>query len=316
MGEASAIEWTDHTFNPWWGCVKISPACKNCYAEKHDARFAGNDPHWGVGSSRRFFGDKHWNEPRRWNDAAAKARKQARVFCASMADVFEDREDLVEHRDRLWHLIDETPWLNWLLLTKRPENIAHMLPGKQPPRDPAYQFAAYPRAPSNVWLGTTIEHQDYIERAAHILRINASVHFLSCEPLLGPLDITGVLTRKLETPDGLVLEGEAAVGHGGIWRHAIDWVIVGSESGNARRDTHPAWIRSLRDQVANAGKHFFLKQAQPWNHGAEMVVALGIGKGDGTHEKAGGLLGAPYLDGRQHLDVPAGYFQLSPTVEW
>jgi protein gp37 len=107
MSQNSPIEWTDHTFNPWWGCVKVSPACAHCYAEQVDRRYGSygqpgapskgipaQAPHWGPGSERRFFGDKHWNEPLKWNAAAQKAGKRARVFCASMADVFEDHPDV------------------------------------------------------------------------------------------------------------------------------------------------------------------------------------------------------------------------------
>src|ERR1043166_782056 len=126
MGANSAIEWTDHTFNPWWGCVKVSPACDFCYAEVWGRRLGK-----GVGGKdapRRFFADAHWNEPLRWNRAAAKVGIRRRVFCASMADVFEQRDDLNPQRERLWKLIDSTPNLDWLLLTKRPHNVMTLVP--------------------------------------------------------------------------------------------------------------------------------------------------------------------------------------------
>lgn len=121
MAKNSSIEWTDHTFNPWWGCAGVSPGCDNCYAEAW-AKRVGEDI-WGARKPRRFFGEKHWCEPLKWNDEAQKQGHRRRVFCASMADVFELRSDLDPWRDRLWVLIDQTPWLDWLLLTKRPQDI-------------------------------------------------------------------------------------------------------------------------------------------------------------------------------------------------
>ncbi len=139
MAKNSRIEWTTHTFNPWWGCVKVSPACKHCYAESWAKRVGSNV--WGIKAERRFFGDKHWAEPLKWDVLAAASGVRARVFCASMADVFEDRRDLDVHRARLWKLIEATPHLDWLLLTKRPEIISRLAPW-------ANQW------PENVWLGT------------------------------------------------------------------------------------------------------------------------------------------------------------------
>ena len=142
MGENSKIEWTTHTFNPWWGCITVSEACKHCYAEAW-ARRVGQDV-WGPKVSRRMFSDDHWKGPLRWNAAAAGAAERPRVFCASMADVFEDRDELDEPRWRLWPLIEATPHLDWLLLTKRPQNVLRLAGWGQD-------------SPSNVWLGTTVE---------------------------------------------------------------------------------------------------------------------------------------------------------------
>lgn len=149
MSEHSSIEWTDHTFNPWWGCARVSPACEHCYAETFSKRLGQKI--WGVRAERRFFGDPHWREPLKWDRRAAKIGERHRVFCGSMCDIFEDRRDLDVHRERLWRLMAETPNLDWLLLTKRPENVALMAPWREP-------------WPFNVWLGTTVEDQN---RHAH-----------------------------------------------------------------------------------------------------------------------------------------------------
>lgn len=314
MGEETGIAWCDHTFNPWWGCVKISPACKNCYAAAFDHRLGGD--HWQVGGPRRFFGDKHWNQPLKWNRDAEKAGKPAKVFCASMADVFEDRPDLVEHRARLWDLVDRTPWLYWLFLTKRPENIPGMLPSKVtysdgrvfhniPPTDPVSTWYV-PTAPENVWLGTTVESDEYMWRADPLLMVRASVHFLSCEPLLSDLDLSNVLERRLVTSDGDVLANPDAVGEPGVWRFAVDWVITGSESGHGKRPQNVGWFRSLRDQTKRAGKSFFFKQAE-LELGAGGLVS--IGNGPGSWDKAGSLVEQPYLDGVQHIEFPKGHLE-------
>lgn len=121
MAKDSGIEWTHHTFNPWWGCVRLSPACAHCYAETW-ARRVGMDL-WGGDAPRRFFSENHWREPLRWNSEAQRLGVRARVFCASMADVFEPRTDLDPWRERLWGLIEKTSHLDWLLLTKQPGHI-------------------------------------------------------------------------------------------------------------------------------------------------------------------------------------------------
>src|ERR1700719_3859010 len=144
MAQNSSIEWTDHTFHPWWGCSKVSPACDNCYAELWAKRMGQQV--WGNAAPRRFFSDAHWNEPLTWNDDADAAGQRKRVFCASMADVFERRAELNPQRTRLWQLIEETPSLDWLLLTKRPQNIAKMVPWDR-------------EWPTNLWRGTTVERR-------------------------------------------------------------------------------------------------------------------------------------------------------------
>jgi protein gp37 len=221
MGEHSKIEWTDHTFNPWWGCTKVpgDPACHHCYAEAFSRRLGLKV--WGQAKDRRFFGDKHWNEPLKWNRKAAEEGVRRRVFCASMSDVFEDRPDLEAARARLWDLIAATPWLDWLLLTKRPENIARMLTLRE--RD-------------NVWLGTTVVTAEWAaKRIPALLQNEAAVRFLSCEPLVEALDLSP-------------------------WIDRLDWVIVGAESGGKSRAMDEAWVRPIRDACVGAGVPFFYKQ--------------------------------------------------------
>ena len=235
MGENSKIEWTHHTFNPWWGCMKVSDGCANCYAET----FAKRTGHsiWGPATTtqRRTFGDKHWAEPLKWNDEAEKAGERRRVFCASMADVFEEHPQLHAERMRLWELIQRTPWLDWLLLTKRPENVGWFAPTR-------WQTDGYP---GNVWIGTSVENQAMADKRIPILAtIPAAVRFLSCEPLLGPLDLA-TWFYSMMTDD---------------YSCAIDWVIVGGESGPKARPMSPDWVRSVRDQCNGAGVAFHFKQ--------------------------------------------------------
>jgi protein gp37 len=231
MGQDSKIEWTHHTFNPWWGCLKVSPACKHCYAESWAVRL-GLELWGGARTERRFFSDAHWREPLKWHAAATKDGVRRRVFCASMADVFEDRDDLGPWRSRLWPLIEATPMLDWLLLTKRPENVRACVPWKR-------------TWPANVWLGTTAETQEYaLERIPEIAALPAAVRFLSCEPLLGPLKL-----RRWLKP--------TSRGRG------INWVIAGGESGHHSRPMNPMWVEDLRDQCLEADVPFHFKQ---WGH--------------------------------------------------
>lgn len=229
MGENSSIEWTDHTFNPWWGCAKVSPACDNCYAELWAKRMGHQI--WGGQAKRRFFTDHHWKEPLTWNEDAQAAKRRRRVFCASMADVFERKAELNASRERLWKLIAATPWLDWLLLTKRPQNIEQMVPwGK--------------KWPDNVWLGTTVENQTYAEkRLPLLLKHPAAVRFLSCEPLLGPIDLRPWFRKRGLQP--------------------INWVIAGGESGPGARAMHPDWPKGLLHQCQEWVVPFHFKQ---WGH--------------------------------------------------
>jgi protein gp37 len=231
MAKASKIEWTHHTFNPWWGCERVSPACKNCYADAWAHRL-GMDL-WSKGAPRRMLSDSYWRQPIMWNREAERAGRRDRVFCASMADVFEDRRDLDEPRQRVWALIAQTPQLDWLLLTKRPHRIGALTPWA----------GAWPR---NVWLGTTVENQRWAERRVpQLLEYPAVVHFLSCEPLLGAIDLSKWMPCSSRS-------------------RAVGWVIAGGESGHRARPMNPDWARSLRDQCQAHGVPFHFKQWGNW----------------------------------------------------
>ena len=208
MGKETAISWTDHTFNPWWGCEKVSPGCAHCYAETF-AKRTGNDV-WGAAAPRRFFGDKHWAEPLKWNAEAREAGVRRRVFCASMADWLEDRDDLIPHLARLLDLIRQTPHLDWLLLTKRPENWKERI-GKaaRHTRENGGDMRLFCEwghgtPPPNVWIGTTVEDQRRAdERIPALLAIPAIVRFLSGEPLLEAVNIiTPLLDHKFKWLEG------------------------------------------------------------------------------------------------------------------
>lgn len=232
------------------------------------------EANWGVSAPRYFFGDKHWNEPLKWNRAAMKAGVRRRVFCASMADVFEDRRDLIEPRARLWHLIRATPWLDWQLLTKRPENLARMVP---------WMSVSDAEPWPNVWLGTTVEDQRRAEeRIPELLKVPAVVRFLSCEPLLGPVDLTRVKWPNKGEHSVDVLRFGYWDDHYGFVNHSdmyqdffkpIDWVIVGGESGRGARPFVVDWAYSIIAHCKHAAVACFIKQlgARPrglcsWRH--------------------------------------------------
>ena len=221
MGENSKIEWTTHTFSPWIGCTKVSAACDHCYAEGWAKRSGLVE--WGPHGERRRT--KTWGNPIKWNKAAAGADERPRVFCASLADVFDNHKSILpEWRADLWSLIEATPNLDWLVLTKRPQNIARYVP-----------TAWLAKCPDNVWMGTTVENQEeYDRRVPHLLGIPAAVRFLSMEPLLGPVNM-----------------GDMS---------GLGWVIAGGESGPNSRPVNPDWFRSLRDQCEAAKVPFLFKQ--------------------------------------------------------
>lgn len=272
MGENSKIEWTHHTFNPWIGCQKVGPGCDNCYAEAWDRRFAtsGHAMRWGATAKRTRTSQKNWNQPKRWNKAAEiqfkawNSFKQSyqwitdeqleakgfikptrpRVFCASLADVF-DNAIPDEWRHDLFALIAETPYLDWLIVTKRVGNIDKMCQA---------DGLMFDMIGDRVWLGITVCTQAEADRdIPKLLRIPAHLRWLSVEPLLGPVDVRHRLGSCVFTE-----ADPMATGRG------IDWIVVGGESGPNARPMHPDWARSLRDQCAADDVPFLFKQWGEW----------------------------------------------------
>jgi protein gp37 len=223
MAEKSLIAWTENTFNAAMGCVKISPGCKNCYAETLTKNRMGLHL-WGPETKRQRTTAAYWRKPLQWNAAAAAAGRRMLVFCGSLFDWAEDHPDIAALQPDLWNLIRATPFLDWQLLTKRAARIWQLLP--------ADWREGYP----NVWLGTSIESDDYAYRAnAYLREIPATVRFVSYEPALGPLP-------SLDTT-------------------RIDWLIYGGESGPGWRPEDKAWARQIRARCARTGTAFFHKQS-------------------------------------------------------
>ncbi|WP_025992361.1 phage Gp37/Gp68 family protein [Burkholderia thailandensis] len=260
MSENSKIEWCDSTWNPWEGCQKVGPGCDHCYAEARNARFAGGSAvNWGPGAPRRRTSAANWRKPLAWNATheqffAAHGRRQ-RVFCASLADVFDNAVNPMWRVD-LFELISNTPNLDWLLLTKRIGNARDMISNVLGSIMRDEREWPWP----NVWLGATIVNQAEADRdIPKLLAVPARVRFLSMEPLLGPVDLRFHIysepTGNFRTHGGkrqLELRRPADGG--------LHWVIAGGESGHGARPMHPDWARSLRDQCAAADVPFLFKQ--------------------------------------------------------
>jgi protein gp37 len=288
MAAHTNISWTDHTFNPWIGCSKVSPGCANCYAaEQNKLRKWTAGGEWGK--ERRRTSPANWKGPVKWNaDAqggyavAGFDQVRPRVFCASLADWLDD-EVPVEWLADLLSLIRATPNLDWLLLTKRPENFAPRMDAVLAAlRGPMSQEWAQTKAfvsnmrtgwqrvtyaspgvgRENYWIGATVENQEYAERRIpQLLSIPARVRFLSVEPMLGPVDImTPLLGHKFHGFEGVGMSAAAmrARGEALPW---IEWVICGGESGPKRRPFEIEWAQELAEQCERAGAAFFMKQA-------------------------------------------------------
>lgn len=291
MAEQSGIAWTKSTFNPWVGCSKIGPGCDNCYADAMDARlvFRG-ERHWGAGVPRMRTSDANWHAVRVWNKLAPDTEFAGRkgfwpVFCASLADVFDNEVDQ-KWREDLFNLIKETPNLTWLLLTKRVGNVLNLVDRNI--------FEALP----NVWLGATVVNQKEADRdIPKLLQIPAKVRFLSIEPMLGPIDLCHLPSIS------------------GIGRHLnslfesfgsdipikIDWVIVGGESGHNARPMHPDWARDVRDQCSDAGVQFFFKQ---WGEYGPTDFEASKHKGIAACEMGDGIADTEFYQGMRRVIWP------------
>ncbi len=258
MATNSAIEWTDHTFNPWTGCTNISPGCDNCYAEAWSKR--SGHVKWGN-SPRKRTTESYWKGPRIWQTKAAQFAAQygrrQRVFCASLADVFDNQVDPAWRRD-LFEVIRDTPSLDWQLLTKRPQNIKKMLPED-------WGSGGY----HNVWLGFTAEDQvRFDQRKRFLTEVPAAIWFVSYEPAIGPLRI------RQDDP-------------------SPDWLICGGESGAGARPMESQWARNVIGDCAARGVAVFLKQWGSYNNNPlvqEQGLASAVAKEADPFGKGGGLL--------------------------
>lgn len=325
------IEWCDHTVNFWWGCTKVSPACAHCYAEKFAGfvgkRLFGQPVKWGDGQPRAERLAAARKEALRIQAEAAtfaqEHGRRPRVFVNSMSDWLDDQVP-VEWLAYLLKTLHLCPAVDFLLLTKRPENWRKRLEAvlqwiEQKPwlsdelgygypwqetRDSAADWFVLAKPPANLWIGTTVEDQERAnERIPHLLEIPAAVRFLSCEPLLGPVDLLRIKRADFGAPAEIALNSLL----GGVWGRnghrecwvkiesgpVVHWVIAGGESGTSARPIHPDWFRSLRDQCKAAGVPFLFKQWGEWN--CAMTCAR-LGKA------AAGRL----LDGREWNELPTG----------
>lgn len=261
MADATKIEWADATFNPWWGCAEVSPGCSGaeCYARTLATRygFGGTWPAKGAaGADRahefRFFGDKHWAEPLKWaRTLPAKLGRRPRVFCASMADVFEERPELDAPRHRLFDLIEGTPELDWLVLTKRPEFARDWLLSRYVTIFTSNQAlrSCDPLLPNdvpNLWMGVSIENARFTWRADVLREIPAAVRFISAEPLLGSLFEQPREHDVVETvPNGYGGKTYAVRGRKPLDLTGIDWIIVGGSSGPRAKPFHLEHAREI-----------------------------------------------------------------------
>jgi len=309
MADETGIEWCDSTFNPWRGCTKISPACDHCFAEKLVVGRFKLDV-WGAGKPRVRSSPAYWRKPLRWNarrfmqcntcgwrgECAAeligcgRCRStdhlhdvRRRVFCASLADVF-DNEVPPAWRADLLALIRQTPNLDWLLLTKRIGNAEQMLQDACEEMDVGmgiYAPSIYP----NLWLGATICNQAEADRdIPKLLATPAAVRFVSIEPMLGPIDLTNVreaigprgrvcYRNTIEAKDANPAHTDLVAAFGPDYPYArIDWVIAGGESGVDARPSHPDWFRKLRDDCLPAGVPFLFKQWGEWHTSVSSMV--------------------------------------------
>lgn len=313
MGANSKIEWTDHTFNGWVGCAHVSPACDHCYAESW-AKRSGHPELWN--GTRRRTTAENWRQPLLWDKRARQQGVRKRVFCMSLADVFDNEAD-PQWRADLMKLVGMTTHLDWLFLTKRIGNARRML-------NEAMDRLHLPRWDQdpwrNVWIGATVVNQDEADRdVPKLIATPAHRRFLSIEPMLGRVDLCGQLGMWWnQTMD--CWEGTFQTINRDQWgRKRIDWIIVGGESGSGARAMHPEWVRSIRSQCGGANVDFFFKQwGQYLPEDQEEARKFSFETADGRpayHEFPGGLCAVRLrdkhdagrvLDGRTHEHFPQG----------
>ncbi len=313
MGEITHIAWCHHTFNPWIGCNEVSPGCLHCYARQlAEARLGAQ---WGAQTPRNLTATSTWQLPFRWNRMAEREGQRHRVFCSSLADVFEDRRDLDEPREWLFRMIELTPWLDWLLLTKRPQNILKLTPGRW-----------YRGAPPGLWLGATMEDGKRTrERAPELINaaraLGVRVRFASCEPLLEDIadEMRPFLGERswfgcgMGTQHPRLHRGKGPRGsdcprdelhhHHDFGCVGINWVIVGGESGAKPRLFDVKWAQGLIADCRLTGVPLFMKQTGAWTNwrdhdghdlgGAGLTPAESRAAGGASHPAGANVLDFP-----------------------
>lgn len=316
MSANSKIEWTDHTFNPWTGCTKVSPGCGGCYAEAWSKRAGAKVGKWGPGAPRVRTTPANWSMPLRWNAQAdafmAQHGRRQRVFCASLADVFDSEVPELWRWD-LFRLIHDTPNLDWLLLTKRIGNAADMLEEAAAAAlcdfEGRHRWSAAPW--SHVWIGATVVNQPEADRdIPKLLATPTARRFLSMEPLLGSVCLTELQPPGAGRAWYDALTGRVSAMGGsqpGSDVPGLDWVIVGGESGPGARPMHPDWARSLRDQCQAAGVPFLFKQWGEWTPG------VNVNRHSGTVEAAWWIDGR-WMPGRENLANDDGHRDDEPDL--
>lgn len=299
MADETLISWADMTFNPWVGCARISPACDGCYAahlmETRMGRVEWGGPGVGAGTRERTSA-ANWRKPLTWDKKAAAEGRRPFVFCSSLADVFDNEVPTTWRRD-LFELIIKTPNLVWLLLTKRPQNIVKLFDEISHVRD---------EWPKNAAIGTTVEDQKRADINVPALldakaKLNPAFAFLSCEPLLGPVDL---MTIRRPSPLGSI--SALPCEPDGVY---LDWVITGGETdqgSHKARPTHPDWFRNLRDQCAMSGVAFHHKQNGEWVSVSEVAGPGAHFKFDdgATVRRTGKKLSGRTIDGVTHDAFP------------
>lgn len=265
MGDNTTISWCHKTFNLWHGCVKVGTACKNCYAETMSNRWKRDI--WGVDKQRHFNAPAYYNNLEKWQRKAEKAGVAYRVFVMSMGDLFEIHRDpdinaqMVEKRGWFWDMVEQTPNLVYMILTKRPENIYELAPTAwQHTEGETVSF------PSNVWIGTSIGDPSKLHRMSEIAKHKATVRFVSFEPLVEKISARMILAERLKS----------ASLFDDTWLY-----ITGGESGHGARPSEFGWFKEISRAAGAGGDRFFMKQT-----GGHLAKRMGLShsKGEG-HER-------------------------------